>query len=71
MALQPVKSSNIDAIGYDDEAKRLTVKFKSGQTHDYHGVDPAHWAKLSSAESVGKYFHAHIRNAHKSSKRDD
>lgn len=46
MPLTPVKSSNIEAIGYDDKANRLTVKFKSGAVHDYHGVDAGHWAKL-------------------------
>lgn len=70
MPLTPVKSSNIEALYYDDKTRLLTVKFKSGAMHDYHGVHPDTWLGLQAADSVGKYFHANIRNAHKSSKHE-
>lgn len=63
-------SSNIAAVGYDPASKTLSVKFHSGATHDYHEVDPRHYDGMRNAPSAGKYFHANIRHAYKSSKRD-
>ena len=68
MTMLPVKSSNIDSVGYDQKTMALTVKFKSGSTHQYDDVSPEKHAELMKAESVGSHFHKHIRNAHKSSK---
>lgn len=71
-ALTPVKSSNIKGVGYDAAARALDVQFNSGETHRYEDVPPEKYAGLmgkgSPGHSVGKYFHANIRNAHKSSK---
>lgn len=61
--MTPVRSSNIEAVGYDQPTRVLTVRFKSGQAHAYDGVSPEHHAALMRAESVGKHFHAHIRSA--------
>ncbi len=75
MSLIPVKSGNIKAVGYDPKARTLTVAFHSGASHDYYDVSPENHAGMMKAhetgESVGKYFHANIRNAHKSKKLDD
>lgn len=65
--LKPVKSSNIAALGYDPEAKALTVQFKSGALHRYADVPPETHAEMLDAESIGKYFHANVRSAFKSS----
>lgn len=64
----PVNSSNISAIGYDPELRTLTVRFKSGDAHCYEDVSHDHYHALMNADSVGKYFHLHIRNAHKARK---
>lgn len=66
--MTPVKSSNLDAIGYDAKSRALTVRFKSGATHRYDDVPPEKHAALMAADSIGSHFHANIRNAHKSSK---
>lgn len=58
---KPVESSNIESVGYDPDAKRLEVRFKGGQLWEYDDVDEATHADLLNADSVGKYFHAHIR----------
>jgi hypothetical protein len=68
MSLTPVKSSNIKAVGYDPGSKALRVEFNSGAQHRYEEVSPEKHAGMMAADSVGSYFHAHIRGAHKSSK---
>lgn len=64
--MHPVESSNIDRIGHDGSA--LHVAFKSGGTHRYENVPAETFEAMRAAESVGKFFHAHIRSKHTSSK---
>lgn len=66
--MQPVKSSNIKAVGYDEATKKLTVQFHSGSTHCYEDVEPHDHKKFMAAESIGSHFHQHIRSGFKSSK---
>ncbi len=75
MSLKPVQSSNIKAVGYDAEARHLTVQFKDGASHRYEDVPAETHAGLMGEgvkdHSVGKYFHAHIKGKHKSKKIED
>ena len=57
-----VESSNIAAVGYDLETKELHVEFNSGKTYAYQDVPEETANNFVKAESVGKYFHAYIRN---------
>lgn len=71
----PVKSSQIAAIGYDAETKTLAVEFLGKGTaprsvYHYHDVPPETHAALMGAESIGKYFGANVRAAHKFTKQD-
>lgn len=61
-----VSSSNIDEVGYDEASKALTVKFKNGSTYRYADVAPHHHQRMIEGDSVGGYFHKHIRNDHDS-----
>lgn len=61
-----VKSSNIQAVGYDADASELHVTFKGGATHIYSDVAPGLHQDMLSSDSVGKFFHANVRNAFKS-----
>jgi hypothetical protein len=67
MKLTPVKSSNIEAAGYDPATRTLTVKFRNGGVYHYHDCHQHHFDGLCSAESPGSYLHAHIKGsfAHK------
>lgn len=64
--LQPVTSSQIQAIGYDDATKTLAVQFHGkagpGSTYHYADVPAQKFEELKKAESIGKYFGAHIKN---------
>lgn len=71
--MQPVKSSNIEAIGH--VGTTLTVKFKDtatkkGATWSYHDV-PAHIHRdLMASDSVGGYFGSFIKNKFKGMKHE-
>ena len=61
MEMIPVKSSNIESIGYDKEISQLNVKFKNGKSFMYEEVLEHEFEGLVSAESVGKNFSAYIK----------
>lgn len=65
IALKPIESSSIAAIGYDPATQTLGVQFKrSPEVHHYSDVLPKKWADLQAAESVGSFFASHVRNHH-------
>lgn len=58
-----VKSSNINAIGYDEITKTLEVEFVNGGIYQYKEVPKEIYEGFIKAESVGKYFFAKVKNA--------
>ena len=60
--MKPVKSSNIAAIGRCPDTGEVHVRFHSGVTHAYEGVDEEGYGKLLGAKSVGSHFHQHVRH---------
>lgn len=61
MKLVPVKSSNVEAVGYDPDKRTMHVRFKGGATYIHHDVEPAHHAAFVSAPSVGAHYHTHFK----------
>jgi hypothetical protein len=59
--LQKVRSSAIDAIGYDDSTGTLVVRFKDGGTYEYSDVPKTRYVELMTASSLGSYFDRFIR----------
>jgi len=53
IAMNPVKSSNVNALGYDPATKRMAVQFKGGKTYHYHGVDAKTAEEVSTSQSIG------------------
>ncbi len=66
--MQMVESSNIRAIGYDKEEKTLFVQFKNYNEFSFEGVPKETHDALMAAESVGKYFHSHIKGKFKTTR---
>lgn len=64
MNRQPVASSNIKSMGYDDRSKTLEVEFNNGAIYQYHQVPGEVFAQLLSAPSMGSHFHRHIKTAY-------
>lgn len=61
--MQPVKSSNIAAIGYDRGT--LQVQFTNGGIYRYSDVPADVYAKLIAASSIGKHFRQTITGKYK------
>lgn len=63
IALQPVDSSQVKAVGYDAGTKTLAVQFKHGTQAIYHypGVEPETHAAFIGAESLGAYFRDNLK----------
>lgn len=60
MYMQPVSSSNLSSVGYENGT--LYIAFNSGGVYSYSNVPVSVYEGLMSASSHGKYFHAHIKN---------
>ena len=59
-----VDSSNIEAIGYDDNMRELFVQFKGGTTYIYVDVPAEVHQELRQADSKGIYLNREIRNSY-------
>lgn len=62
--LTPVKSSNIDAVGFDDK-RGLLVRFKGGGLYSYPTVPKRLHDELVAADSVGSFFARRVRGFYK------
>lgn len=63
MERDPVRSEALRGIGYDVASRTLEVEFASGAVYRYFGVpDHVHLA-LMAAESHGRFYADHIRDA--------
>lgn len=66
MEMTPVTSSNIAAIGYDDQSATLTIQFiKENAVYEYYDVPQYVYDELSVAESHGKYAHQNIYHVYR------
>lgn len=70
MELIPVKSTNVEAIGWEANVilpecspkNILRVKFTSGLIYDYLNVPEEIYLELMAADSKGSYIYRKIRN---------
>ena len=64
IALTPVESSQVKAIGYDAASKTLAVTFTrgAGATYHYPNVSQDAADAFRNAESIGAHFGKHIKN---------
>lgn len=63
-AMQKVSSSNLSAVGYNEDSKELYVEFKNGNTYKYRDVPKQTYADLLSAESIGSKFNKSVRTVY-------
>ncbi len=59
----PVRSSALRSVGYDLEQRVLEIEFTNGVVYQYSDVPPEVYRGLMAAESHGRYFHQHVRDA--------
>ena len=62
MKLESVTSSNVAAIGYDADTRKLHVQFTNGSLYEYDGVGKDIYRQFMDAESKGKYLQKHIKS---------
>lgn len=61
MRRQPVTSSNIAEIGYDEGQRTLEVLFLNGSIYQYFEVPSQIFNELMKASSAGQYLNANIK----------
>ena len=59
---QPVYSTMVTSVGYDDQTKTLLVTWKNGRTSAYAGVPEEKAVELANAPSVGTMINMEIKN---------
>lgn len=64
IAMTPVESSQIAAIGYDAATHTLQVDFTKNpdRIYQYHDVSAEAFAGLEGAESKGSFFYGHVKD---------
>lgn len=68
MQRQPVQSSNVASVGYDDGSRILEVEFHGGGVYHYLNVPEAVYHALISASSIGSYLNANIKTRYQFTK---
>ncbi len=64
MNREPVGSSTIVGIGYDEPSQTLEVEFKTGSVYQYYNVTLALFEQLMQASSKGQFLAYQIKNAY-------
>ena len=57
----PVKSSNVEAVGYDPAARVMHVQFRGGAVYHHADVSAADHARFMASGSKGKHYHAQVK----------
>lgn len=65
MEMMPVSSTNIAAIGYDQDSQTLRVEFRNGGTYDYFDVPETEYNSFISASSHGQYLAKNIKGRYR------
>lgn len=63
MAREPVNSSNLAEVGYDQHTQTLEVCFKSGRTYQYFDVPEQVYEGLKKAGSPGAYLNSAVKGS--------
>jgi hypothetical protein len=58
---QPVNSSDIASIGYDEAGETLEIEFKATGVYRYFSVSKNVYEEFARTPSPGKYFLQHIK----------
>ena len=65
MERNPVISSNIAEVGYDERSNTLEVQFKNGRVYQYFAVPSQEARNLIGAASHGQYLNRHIKGRYR------
>ncbi len=62
--MHPVDSSNIKAVGYDEDLRELYVDFLTSGTYIYSDVPKRVFDGLRAAPSKGSYLHQVVKSSY-------
>lgn len=62
MQLIPVRSSAVEAVGYDPLSRRLRIRFTGGREYDFCGVPESVYRGFIEAPSKGTYYNDYIKD---------
>ena len=65
MERQPVESSSVISVGYDEAEQVLEVEFAGGGVYQYFDVAPWQYEQLLRADSIGRYVNGYIKPNHR------
>jgi lysyl-tRNA synthetase class 2 len=60
--MKNVHSSQITSIGYDQDLEVLYVEFRNSNVYRYMDVPKEIYEQFMNNDSVGSYFHTHIKD---------
>jgi KTSC domain len=60
--MQPVDSTAISAVGYDEASQRLRIVFIQGKAYDFCAVPKSVFKALVNAVSKGKFYNNAIKD---------
>jgi len=67
--MMPVSSSNIAAVGYDEQSATLTIQFiKDSSIYEYYDVPQYEYDALMAADSIGSYANKNIYKVYRQQK---
>lgn len=64
MNRDPVASSTIVAVGYDEPSQTLEIEFKTGAVYQYYNVEQALVEQFMQSGSKGQFLAYQIKNAY-------
>lgn len=64
MTSRPLRSSMIEAAGYDPDTRTLEIEFTGGRSYTFPNVPPDVYESLLGAESPGRYFNQQIKGVY-------
>ena len=68
MEMNNVDSSNVAAVGYDENSHTLQVEFNSGATYQYFDVPEVIFEGMINAASVGQYLNQQVKGIYRYSR---
>lgn len=68
MEMHNVDSSNVAAVGYEEDSQTLQVEFNNGGTYQYFDVPQAIFEGLLGASSVGQYLNQNVKGSYRYSR---
>lgn len=64
MIRDPVASTTVASVGYDESTQTLEVEFNTGSVYQYYNVTAFLYEQLMKAPSKGQFLNVNIKNAY-------